>query len=485
VNRHAFQLSRISFLFLPLVLLGHGLAPRPIKNGLLLLASLFFYAWGETIYVFIMLGSIGANYALGLCVGTAQGKVRRLWLGLAVVVNLGLLGGFKYANFLAGTLNEALLVPLGFAELHFDSVHLPIGISFFTFQALSYIFDVYRGNAVPQRRIDRVALYIAMFPQLIAGPIVRYLDIADQLIRRKVSRDAFAEGVTRFVIGLGKKLLIANTLAVPADRVFSLDPGGIPAPLAWWGISCYAFQIYFDFSGYSDMAIGLGKMFGFRFPENFNYPYIATSMTDFWRRWHISLSTWFRDYVYIPLGGNRRGGVRTGLNLVIVFFLCGLWHGANWAFVVWGLWHGIFLVVERPFRRGNASAPDWGVRSLLRAVSALCYIWGVVLLSWVVFRSDTLAGAMAYTGSLAGLAPVDDPPDVSLFVTHEQLLVFLIAAAGCTPVAARFRAFANTRPAAARVAGAVCRIMALAVIFTLCSMKLAAGTYNPFIYFRF
>ena len=336
------------FLFLPLVLGLYVFLPSKWRNAWLLIASLFFYAWGETFYTLIMLASITANYVFGLLIEWQRdtAAMRPLMVG-AVVVNLLLLIGFKYANFLLRSLN-VLLGHLGIAPLYLAPVHLPIGISFFTFHALSYVIDVYRADARGQKNFVRVALYVTLFPQLIAGPILRFHQVADQFVRRQVSLPLFAAGVRRFLVGFGKKVLIANTLAVPADAIFGADSATLSSGAAWLGIVCYTLQIYFDFSGYSDMAIGLGKMFGFRFPENFNYPYVSRSIKEFWRRWHISLSTWFRDYLYIPLGGNRVSSWRNHLNLVIVFFLCGLWHGASWTFVIWGLYHGVFLVIERP-----------------------------------------------------------------------------------------------------------------------------------------
>jgi len=336
------------FLFLPLLLLGYALTPRAAQNTLLLLASLLFYAWGEGFFVLVMLGSIAFNYLVGLLLEAGRGRrrLRPLALLLGVAGNLALLIVFKYAGFLVTNLN-LLLAGLKLPALPVPALHLPIGISFFTFQAMSYVIDVYRDRIPVQKHPLRIALYIALFPQLIAGPIVRYQHIARQLTRRVVTRPGLAEGIRRFILGLGKKMLLANVLAVPVDKIFAIPAHQLTTSVAWLGVVCYALQIYFDFSGYSDMAIGLGRMFGFRFLENFRYPYLARTITDFWRRWHISLSSWFRDYVYIPLGGNRRGPLRTYRNLVIVFLLCGLWHGASWTFVAWGLFHGLFLAIER------------------------------------------------------------------------------------------------------------------------------------------
>jgi alginate O-acetyltransferase complex protein AlgI len=312
-----------------------------------------------------------------------------------VALNIGTLVFFKYANFAVDNLN-LLLAWIHLAPVHCERVRLPIGISFFTFHALSYVMDIYRGKAAAARNPRDVALYIFFFPQLIAGPILRWSAIAPQIARRVVSREGFAEGVRRFVGGLAKKMIIANVVAVPADQIFALSGAELTPALAWLGAACYTLQIYFDFSGYSDMAVGLGKMFGFQFLENFDFPYISQSIKEFWRRWHISLSTWFRDYLYFPLGGNRRGEWRTCLNLVIVFFLCGLWHGASWTFVVWGLYHGFFLVLERT-RFGGWVA---GMPRLLRHGYALV----VVMAGWVLFRADTFGHAITFLANMAGVS---------------------------------------------------------------------------------
>jgi len=333
------------FYFLPLVLVAYLLLPA--RNIVLLFASLVFYAWGETYFIAVLMVSIGLNYLFGILIEKSYDEKRRttaLFLGLGA--DLGLLCLFKYLNFIADNLNVFLSTG-GYAPIEIHHIHLPLGISFFTFQAMSYLVDVYRRTVPAERNIFNLGLYIAMFPQLVAGPIVRFNQIADQLHKRSVTTDAFSLGVRRFVVGLGQKMLIANILAVPADAIFAVPSEGLTPAIAWLGVVAYTLQIYFDFAGYSNMAIGLGHMFGFTLPENFNYPYIAQSITEFWRRWHISLSRWFRDYLYIPLGGNRKGSYRTYANLFVVFFLCGLWHGASWNFVVWGLFHGFFLVVER------------------------------------------------------------------------------------------------------------------------------------------
>jgi alginate O-acetyltransferase complex protein AlgI len=475
-----FSSSVFLFLFLPLVLLGYALTPRVLKNTFLLLASLFFYAWGETFFVLVMLTSIVINYLLGLGVDRWRSvPLGKVMLVLAVAANLSLLVAFKYANFLVDSLNP-LLVYFGATPIALAPVHLPIGISFFTFQALTYVVDTYRGHARVQRNPVNVATYIALFPQLIAGPIVRYEDIARELKSRQVSWADFATGAARFTVGLGKKMLIANTVAVPVDRIFALPSDELTMGLAWLGVLFYALQIYFDFSGYSDMAIGLGRMFGFHFHENFNYPYIAKSMREFWQRWHISLSTWFRDYLYIPLGGSRRKVGRVYFNLVVVFFLCGLWHGASWNFVAWGLFHGLFLVIERAWpQRMRFSCP----RPMKHA-----YVLLAVMVSWVMFRADTLGYAWAYLQTMFGLGADTVPGLATPQVWDVELfLVLLAGVVGSTPVFPRVKAWyfeQEGKTAIEMLGGGVALVSCLAILW-VAAMKLAVGTYNPFIYFRF
>jgi alginate O-acetyltransferase complex protein AlgI len=468
------------FAFLPAVLVLYFLAPGArAKNALLVAASIVFYAWGGAEFVALILGLALANYGFGLALSGLPGgptRNRRLVLAAAIAVDVGVLAFFKYGSFIAG--NIAL-----FSGAHPGSdaglarIALPLGISFFTFHAVSYIVDVYRRTSEARRNPLEVILYFTFFAQLIAGPIVRYKDVATQLARRVVDAPGFAYGVRRFIVGLGKKVLVANTLGACIDRVFATSPEHIAQPLAWFALAAYTLQIYFDFSGYSDMAIGMARMFGFRFLENFNFPYISGSIREFWQRWHISLSRWFRDYLYIPLGGNRVAAWRVYLNLTIVFFLCGLWHGAAWTFVVWGLIHGAFLVLERTgVLRPITSTP------IVRHV----YVLAVVMFGWVFFRSETFAYAFGYLAALVRPSPA---PELTFLgtVNHETLLVF---AAGCvlaTPIFSRWiEAALNDdawRPRA--IVGATALPAALAVIFLASVVKIAAGTYNPFIYFRF
>jgi alginate O-acetyltransferase complex protein AlgI len=474
------------FLFLPLVL---GLYLLPFswhRNGLLLVASIVFYASGGGAFTWLMLGSVAFNYTIALRIDQLRETpwADRL-LAFAVAANLIMLGAFKYTNFAADNLN-ALLSFAGAAPLVVPTVLLPIGISFFTFHAISYVVDVYRRDASAQKSPLHAALYLMLFPQLIAGPIIRYHDIADQLARRSLGLEGFAYGVRRFVVGLAKKVLIANVVAGPADRIFALPGAQLTAGHAWLGLGCYTLQIYFDFSGYSDMAIGLGRMFGFRFPENFRYPYVADSVQDFWRRWHISLSTWFRDYLYVPLGGNRATPARSYANLVTVFFLCGLWHGASWNFVVWGLWHGLFLVLER-LGRGRPGDEVWAPLRHL-------YTLGVVMIGWVFFRADTLTGALDYLRALVGRSPaLPTAYDPAFFLTRELCLALAAGVIGAVPVVpalGRWRErLAAPAPGVARVGldwtlELASSTALLALLLTSC-LQIAARTYSPFIYFRF
>ena len=476
------------FLFLPVVLGLYFLLRPDLRNLVLLVASLIFYLWGEKIFVLVLLGSITANYWLGWWIDRVRGAwLSRLAVAVAVLVNVGLLGAFKYANFLVDNLN-LLLAPLHLDPVRLDPIHLPLGISFFTFHALSYVIDVYRREVPALRNPVNFALYISFFPQSIAGPIVRYNDVAGQLVRRVITLEGFAEGVRRFTIGLAKKMIIANIVAVPADAIFDLPASQLTTGLAWLGTLCYTLQIYFDFSGYSDMAIGLARLFGFQFRENFQYPYIARSITEFWRRWHISLSTWYRDYLYIPLGGNRAGARRTYFNLVLVFFLCGLWHGASWTFILWGLFHGTFLVLER---MGVDRLLEWTwapVRHLYTLV--------VVMVGWVFFKAATLAQAVAFLGAMAGFgegAGIQYYP--ALYLNPEVTLVLVAGVLGSLPVLpflARLREGFATSGLGRSGLGLVLepvlesvRVVALGLLLLVSGMLLAGGTYNPFIYFRF
>ena len=459
-------------LFLPLVLGAVCLSGRRGRNVALLFASLLFYAWGEGRMVLVMVASILVNHTFGLRVEAAKQRGGgKLWVAAAVTFNLALLAAFKYSGWAFG--EEAAIVDW-FREHHGGGP--PIGISFFTFQALSYVVDVYRKDAPVQRNPLHFGLYIALFPQLVAGPIVRYRDVAAQLLERTVNRPLFASGVRRFILGLGKKMLLAGPLGTAANLAFEVDPGNLTTGAAWLGLVAYTLQIYLDFSAYSDMAIGLGRMFGFQFLENFNFPYIARSVTDFWRRWHISLSSWFRDYLYIPMGGNRKGALRTYANLWIVFLLCGLWHGASWTYVVWGAWHGGLLVFERAVLRG----------SLERMPAALGHVWTLlaVMFGWVLFRADSAEHALGYFRTLAGQGgEAYAAPRLLNGVVNAALIAGFLASLPWLPKlsawldqdrAARWRPLLDTLG-----------VLALFAILIASMAEVAGGSSQPFIYFRF
>lgn len=468
------------FLFLPVVLGLYFLLRPSLRNGWLLLASLVYYAWGESPFLKLVLLSILANYLFGLALQElSRPAPRKLVLGLAIALNLGLLLWYKYATFVVGSYNDFLrLAHSSHAPLSLKPIALPLGISFFTFHALSYVVDIYRRHAVAQKSLPLLCLYILFFPQLIAGPIVRYHEISFQLSQRRVDLAGFAEGVERFIIGLAKKMLIANVAGEVADGVFGLAPADLTAHLAWLGAFVYALQVYFDFSGYSDMAIGLARMFGFRFPENFDYPYIARSMTEFWRRWHLSLSRFFRDYLYVPLGGNRRGSVRTYLNLASVFLLCGLWHGASWNFVIWGALHGTFLILER-LGLLHVLERTW---SPLR--HAYCLL--VVLATWVFFRAPNLSVASSFLHAMVGLGKGSGQVYRAVnYLDQERLLALGAGVLAATPLAARL----GRRLRRGNLLQVACldfgKLAALLALAAASAMRLSSGTYNPFIYFRF
>jgi alginate O-acetyltransferase complex protein AlgI len=481
------------FLFLPILLALYfaGDLRRLVRGGpsvhgeygnwLLLVASIIFYAKGGGAFTWLMLGSITFNYWMAIAVDRARARseqAAKRWVAFAVTVNLVVLGVFKYANFFVDNVNT-VIASFGGSPFPAANILLPIGISFFTFHAISYVVDVYRRQASAQKSPVHAALYLLLFPQLIAGPIIRYKDIADQLARRVLTLEDFSEGVRRFIVGLGKKVLIANVVAVPADRIFTMPMNELHVAPAWIGVVCYTLQIYFDFSGYSDMAIGLGRMFGFRFPENFRWPYIADTVQDFWRRWHMSLSSWFRDYLYVPLGGNRGSSASMYRNLVTVFFLCGLWHGASWNFVIWGLFHGVFLVIER---LGLAAA-------IKRLASPLrhAYLLVVVMIGWVFFRADTLPSALTFLKAMFGFVHPDPTPfTLTYYLTPEVLLAIVAGIIGSMPL---FSALGRWRETVGeRWSGwslDLASTAALMLVLVAAVMQMAARTYNPFIYFRF
>ena len=472
-----FSSSTFLFLFLPLVLLVHSLlGSTKWRNLTLLLFSLLFYYWGEGLGVLLMVWTIGINYMIGLLMEGREDQRKKWVLGFGVGLNLLGLGFFKYANFFIDNLN-IFLDWTGLPEVVMEPVHLPIGISFFTFQAITYIVDIYRGDASVQRNPFNLALYISLFPQLIAGPIVRYNEIQQQLSRRLLGLQQFTEGIRRFIIGLAKKVLIADRLGYVADQVFAQETSVLQIDAAWLGLICYAFQIYFDFSGYSDMAIGIGRMLGFNFPENFRYPYTARSIREFWRRWHITLSTWFRDYLYIPLGGNRKGTSRTIFHLILVFFLCGLWHGASWNFVIWGLFHGLFLGLER------TKWGEWLER--LPIILRHTYVLLVVLVSWVFFRAETLDQALQYLGALFGLGMEGAHFTSTLFLNREILAVLIMATLFSTPVYLKIVNRVQALQERKLLFGEIIKWIALFALFLFSVASILSSAYSPFIYFRF
>lgn len=480
--------SSVTFLyfFLPLVIVAYIFAIGKLRNIVLLAASLVFYAWGEGYFVFLMLCSITINYFIGLLISIqkAKGSNARWVLFLGVALNLVPLLFFKYSNFLIGNINT-IGVYFKIAPVDFAPIHLPIGISFFTFQAISYVVDIYRNDAETQYNPIDLALYISLFPQLIAGPIVRYSHVADQIRERYTRIEDIYQGGVRFIIGLGKKVLIANVLGRMADAVFELPPATLSTQLAWIGIISYTLQIYFDFSGYSDMAIGLGRLFGFHFRENFNFPYISKSIREFWQRWHISLSSWFRDYLYIPLGGSRASKSRTLFNLFLVFFLCGLWHGASWTFLIWGLYHGLFLIGERTRLGGVVS----GLPIIIRHGYALV----VVMIGWVFFRADTLGHAIEYIKALFSFRFESYTNAwVISAANSEYYLMLFIAILASMPLAKIIGKVFTAKTFTSSiftdimdVASQTTKWIFLLVIFIYSTASLMGGQYNPFLYFRF
>lgn len=455
------------FRFLPIVLLLYFVVPRRFKNVLLLAASLFFYAWGEPIYVALMVISSATNFGLALAIDRYRGSKQANWaIGSSVVFSIGLLGFFKYADFLIGSLNDVVGTNFGLLD-----IPLPIGISFYTFQILSYTIDVYRGKVAVQRNFVALATYIALFPQLIAGPIVRYSAIAKELTHRTHSTEMFVDGVHRFVIGLAKKVLIANNIGLLWEAsVASSEP---TVMLAWLGIVAFAFQIFFDFSGYSDMAIGLGRMLGFKYAENFNYPYIAQSVTEFWRRWHISLGQWFRDYVYIPLGGNRGSKLLWVRNVFIVWALTGLWHGASWNFVLWGLYFGVILMLER-LLIGSM---------LLRIPVALRHVYTLllILVSWVIFQVGVPSDIFEYLGNMFGLNGIEFTSAEVRYLFSNNWVLLILAVLGSVPLVR----LVSERFAGRFTVRAVGLPVYYATILVTSTAFLIDSSFNPFLYFRF
>ena len=452
------------FIFLPIVLILYYIVPFRFKNFVLLIVSIIFYAWGEPVYVILMVLSIAFNYVAGRQFGILKGKKeRKRQLVISVAVNLILLGFFKYAGLLVSTVGGIFG-----AEAVWEGLPLPIGISFYTFQALSYVIDVYRGKVHVQKNIIDFGAYITMFPQLIAGPIVRYDQVEKQLKNRKISLEKAGFGMQRFLFGLGKKVLLANNLGLLYSAI--QGAGERSMLTAWLGVAAYAFQIYFDFSGYSDMAIGLGKMLGFDFVENFDYPYLSLNITEFWRRWHISLGTWFREYVYIPLGGNRVPVGRHILNLLIVWALTGLWHGASWNFLLWGLYYGVLLILEKYvliplFRK---------VPNFIRHI----YTMILVLLGWAIFSNTNFGEMGLYLKNLFGGGVNGFADSAFLYYLKSSLILLILSVFFCAPSFRKVMAYTERkRP--------VINIVVCVIIFILSVGFLVSGSYNPFLYFRF
>ena len=461
------------FVFLPVTLILYFIVPWKFKNLLLLLVSLIFYAWGEPIYVFLMLFSIIFNYFGGLQIDSLKqsGDTKKLKFSFlfTLIVNLAILGFFKYYGFVLDSLNSILPFDIPYKELA-----LPIGISFYTFQTLSYIIDVYRGTAEVQKNFISFGTYVTMFPQLIAGPIVRYQDIDKQLRKRTISMYKFGQGMAWFLRGLGKKVLLANNIGMMFDSIHAMGADERSVLTAWLGCLAYTMQIYFDFSGYSDMAIGLGKMFGFEFMLNFNYPYISKSLTEFWRRWHISLGTWFREYVYIPLGGNRVSAAKHIRNIMVVWMLTGLWHGAAWNFVFWGLYHGIVQLIEKKVLNN--------VLEKLPNFVQILYTFIIVMIGWVMFFCTSLKDLGVYLGNMIGIGGHGFIGSTGLYYLFTNLILIIICFIACGPTAWKKIQKCALKAGKARQ---VVATIAYIAIFILSLAYLVNATYNPFLYFRF
>ena len=467
-------------LFLPAIIAAYFVAPKGARNLVLVVASVIFYVWGARIAILLVLVSVTINFALGQAIAAADPVRRHRLISWSVAGNLLVLIIFKYTDFIIDNINS-IVEPIWNWRIPAPAIPLPLGISFFTFHIISYLVDIYRGIAQPQRSGLAFTLYIINFPQLIAGPIVRYRPIAGQLEHRSVSFSDFDQGVARFATGLAKKLLIANPIGAVGDHLFAVAPSDLPIWAVWLAVLCFSLQIYFDFSGYSDMAIAMARMFGFRFPENFNYPYAATSIKEFWRRWHMSLSAWFRDYVYVPLGGSRGGTLSTTRNLWIVFLLCGAWHGASWNFVVWGMWHGFFLSIER------LRAVDF-VLSKSPRVIRIVYTLLIVMVGWVFFRSATLELALDMIARMFGLqSGASAMLPVSSHVTAPTMLLIVLATCFAFPIWPRAKEFVQKMigTPGEQLAYDIARAAFIGMLTVLCLATMTIDQNNPFIYFRF
>jgi alginate O-acetyltransferase complex protein AlgI len=459
------------FMFLPITLIIYYICPRKFKNLVILIMSLIFYAWGEPIYIFLMIGSILIDYIGGLMIEATKGdKEKRRFIFITVIVlNLSSLFFFKYYGFLIDNINAILGT-----NLHIRNLPLPLGISFYTFQLVSYVADVYMGKVVAQKNIINFGAYITMFPQLVAGPIVQYSDVENQLNNRNESIEKFGEGVERFIGGIGKKVLIANNIGIIWTSIKGIPLEGLSILSAWIGIIAFTLQIYFDFSGYSDMAIGLGKMFGFDFLENFKHPYMARSISEFWRRWHISLGSWFRDYIYIPLGGNRRGIAVQFRNLLIVWFATGLWHGASWNFVIWGLYFGIFIFLEKLFLG----------KVLERIPSAIAHIYTLVLviISWIFFDMARVKDALNYIKVMFGIGENIFIDNMARYTLKTNLIILIIAILCSTPLIRNLIMYFKNKY---KLKGVFIVIAMNMLVLIISTAYLVSESYNPFLYFRF
>lgn len=463
------------FVYLPISLLGYYLFRGKFKNYWLLLVSLIFFGWSQPKYIWIIIASIVINYLCALLVDKLK-SLRKSVLFLGVLANLSLLFYFKYFDFVINCINSITK-----SSFSLKNIVLPIGISFFTFQGMSYLIDVYRKDVPVQKNIFKVALYIVLFPQLIAGPIVRYVDIATEIDERKETVSDFCAGIERFIVGLAKKAIIANTMAAMVDAIWKNGASGNTWIVSWAGSIGYTLQIYYDFSGYSDMAIGLGRMFGFHINENFKLPYISNNITEFWRRWHISLSSWFRDYVYIPLGGNRKN---VYLNLAIVFLLTGIWHGASWHFIVWGVWNGLFILAERIISNLAKKKDNGQIKNLFKTVIGKIYTLFVINLGWIIFRAPHTKDALLYIATMFGVI-VPDKPGFTLFWYLDRwtitVMVIGIVFASSFPT----KILGILKDNLPNKFFIVAKYTLLILVFYLAILRIVSGTYNPFIYFQF
>ena len=468
----AFNSLYFILLFLPLALIFYYITPKKFRNIILLLENLVFYAWGDISYILILLSLIIVNYLFGLLIeNSKKSELKKLFVTSAIAVDLLVLGYFKYFNFFVENINN-------YFHSNLDLIHviMPVGISFYTFMAITYLVDIYRKDVKAEKNPIKVALFLSLFTNILAGPINRYCTFYEQLSKREESIQNFIYGIKRFIIGLSKKVIIANTLATIADGVFDLSANEYSILVCWLGLIAYSLQLYFDFSGYSDMAIGIGRMFGFKIMENFNFPYISKTFTEFWRRWHISLSSWFKYYLYIPLGGNRKGNIRTYINLFIVFLVTGFWHGASWVFIFWGLWHGLFMIIERFFNLAKKEFNNKYINGLLHL-----YCMFFVTIGWVFFRSENLKSAFEYIFTLFNFSTIMISfVRIGEFINNYSLIILIFALIGMTGILKNIIEWSNEHWAKQILLNL---ILLFLLFFSICSID--ASSYSPFIYFQF